>query len=369
MTRERAPTTATLEALRHLVRAAKEDSAILDAPALEFFRRWLEEDLRATIPAPRTTTTTTTDAIEIEDDEAMAAESDDLSAIAMGAETAPETPGEAEEAKASEAKRLASEAFAREAWEEAIERYTEALMIAPSALTYAKRAECFIKLRKPLSAIRDGTAALKLNPDSAKALKVRGAAHRYLGHWNEANADLSAGLSQDFDETYGEMHKKVLSVVHELHVREGKARAAKEAKEREELEKRRAAAEAARKEAAAKDAGGPGFGQPGAGFPGGAGDLPPGVSPEMAQKLMSDPDLVAAMQNPKVMQALQTMMKNPMAAMQYMSDPEVGPVLQKLMASMGGAMPGGAPGGFPGSFPGGFPGAGAAPGGAANDVD
>ena len=75
MTSERAPTTATLEALRHLVRAAKEDSAILDAPALEFFRRWLEEDLRATIPAPRTTTTTTTgtDAIEIEDDEAMAA--------------------------------------------------------------------------------------------------------------------------------------------------------------------------------------------------------------------------------------------------------------------------------------------------------
>ena len=53
MTSERAPTTATLEALRHLVRAAKEDSAILDAPSLEFFRRWLEEDLRATIPAPR----------------------------------------------------------------------------------------------------------------------------------------------------------------------------------------------------------------------------------------------------------------------------------------------------------------------------
>ena len=61
MTSERAPTTATLEALRHLVRAAKEDSAILDAPSLEFFRRWLEEDLRATIPAPRATTTTTGD--------------------------------------------------------------------------------------------------------------------------------------------------------------------------------------------------------------------------------------------------------------------------------------------------------------------
>lgn len=36
---------------------------------------------------------------------------------------------------------------------------------------------------------------------------------------------------------YGEMYKKVLSVVYEFYVREGKARVAKEVKEREEFEK------------------------------------------------------------------------------------------------------------------------------------
>ena len=48
----------------------------------------------------------------------------------------------------------------------------------PSALLYAKRAECYIKLKKPNAAIRDCDAALLLNPDSAKAFKCRGVAHR-----------------------------------------------------------------------------------------------------------------------------------------------------------------------------------------------
>ena len=56
---------------------------------------------------------------------------------------------------------------------------------------------------------------------------------------------------------------------------------------------------------------------------------------------MNDPEMMAAMQNPKVMAALQSCMSNPMAMMQYMNDPEIGPVLQKLMGKMmggGGAM-------------------------------
>ena len=78
------------------------------------------------------------------------------------------------------------------------------------------------------------------------------------------------------------------------------------------------------------------------------------------------------------------MLSNPMSAMQYMNDPEVGPVIQKMMAAYGmpgggipgggfGGMPGGGFGGMPGGGPGPF-GGGAAPGGqpgssAADDVD
>ena len=76
--------------------------------------------------------------------------------------------------------------------------------------------------------------------------------------------------------------------------------------------------------------------------------------------------MMAAMSNPKVMAAMQQCMGNPMAMMQFMDDPEVGPVLQKLMGKMmGGGMPGMPPGGMPGmpggmggGMPGGVPGGG-----------
>lgn len=72
---------------------------------------------------------------------------------------------------------------------------------------------------------------------------------------------------------------------------------------------------------------------------------------------MSDPELAAAMQNPKVTAAFTEMMQNPTPAkmQELMSDPEVGPVLQKLIAKVGPAM-----GGMPG---GGMGGMGGAPGG------
>jgi len=86
--------------------------------------------------------------------------------------------------------------------------------------------------------------------------------------------------------------------------------------------------------------------------------------------LMSDPEIAAGMQNPKVMKAFQDLMSgpggpmglmsNPAKLQEMMSDPEVGPFLQKMMSKvmgggmggMGGAMPGGM-GGMGGGMPGG----------------
>ena len=87
-----------------------------------------------------------------------------------------------------------------------------------------------------------------------------------------------------------------------------------------------------------------------------------GGMPGMAD-ILSDPDLMAAMQNPKVMQAFQGLMaaggpqallSNPAKLQELMGDPDVGPVLQKLMSKFTGGA------GFPGA-------AGAATGSA--DVD
>ena len=40
-----------------------------------------------------------------------------------------------------------------------------------SALTLANRAECLLKVKRPVAAEADANEALKLNPDSAKALR------------------------------------------------------------------------------------------------------------------------------------------------------------------------------------------------------
>ena len=103
----------------------------------------------------------------------------------------------------------------------------------PSALTFAKRAECYLKLKQPNAAIRDADAALALNADSAKAYKAvrvrrsralcvrrgpclvrcgpltcalrarmhqRGTAHRLLGSWEAAAKDLGTAQNIDFDD-------------------------------------------------------------------------------------------------------------------------------------------------------------------------
>lgn len=55
--------------------------------------------------------------------------------------------------------------------------------------------------------IRDCDHAIKLNPDSAKAFKVRGKAFRALGKYEEALKDLGTGQRIDFDEGSADLIK------------------------------------------------------------------------------------------------------------------------------------------------------------------
>mmetsp|Transcript_2604 Transcript_2604/g.7451 ORF Transcript_2604/g.7451 Transcript_2604/m.7451 type:complete len:194 (-) Transcript_2604:439-1020(-) len=68
---------------------------------------------------------------------------------------------------------------------------------------------------------------------------------------------------------------------------------------------------------------------------GGMGGMPP---PGVMEALMKDPELMQAMQNPKVMAALQEMQSNPANAAKYMGDPEIMSLVMKLQGLMGGGM-------------------------------
>jgi len=327
--------------------------------------------------------------------------------------------GEGDMDAASEAKMAASDAKDAGDWEKALEQYTTAVLAAqPSALLYANRAHVLLQLERPRAAIRDCDLALTENPDSAKALRIRGKARKALHQYEAALADLSASQQIDFDEGTVDDLKFLADVRVQKERQDAEARLKSEAQMRrraEELKKAReeekkakaAAASTSQPRGSAAGGGGSPFGGGmggGGGFPGMGGGGMGGGMEGMMGEMMKDPELLAALQNPKVIAALSQVMgaggmPNPAKMQELMryelrkaidvesvcfsyslyngddtrlvltpnspfvflqptqSDPEVGPVLQKLMGKMAGKMPGSA-----GMGGGGFPGGGASGG-------
>jgi len=257
--------------------------------------------------------------------------------------------------------------------------YTAAITCAPpSPLLLANRAHCSLQLANYTHAIQDCNAALLQNPDSAKALRIRGMAYKQLEEWELARRDLGQSQAIDFDSETASDLKIVMQHVGEIE----KVRVAKKLEEEEARKKKAAEIRKAREEAQKEEeerqrsasaempsgmGGMPGGmgGMPGGmgGMPGGMGGMPggmggmPGGMGGLAD-IMSDPEVAAGLSNPKVMAALSGLMSGGMPDMgkltQLMADPEVGPILQKVMGKMGGGMAGGMPGGM-GGMPGGAP--------------
>ena len=82
-------------------------------------------------------------------------------------------------------------------WTAALE--AEAATASLSATTLAKRADCLLKLDRPRGAASDCTAALSVNPDSARAYKIRGRARRKIPDYEGAAADFGQAQRIDFD--------------------------------------------------------------------------------------------------------------------------------------------------------------------------
>jgi len=266
--------------------------------------------------------------------------------------------------KATDAKMAGSDLKSAGNFEEALEKYTEAVLAAePSALLLANRAHCLFKLKRYTAAIRDCDVALEKNPDSAKSLRIRGECYLKTDQCHSARKDLSQAQAIDWDSEAAMMLKEATEKCSELDAEVVK----KKLEEEEKLKKRAAeikkAQEEARKEAEEEEkarASSSGMGgMPGMGGMGGMGGMPGmgggmGGMEGMMAGLMSDPEIAAGMQNPKIQAAFQELMgsggpaglmSNPGKIQEMMADPEVGPFLQKLMGKM---MGGGGMGGMPG---------------------
>lgn len=262
-------------------------------------------------------------------------------------------------------------------YKSALEWYNKAVVSAPpSALLYSNRAICLQKLGHYKQAQKDCNLALDLNPDSCKALKTRGKLrYKHLQDWKGALSDLSQAQSIDFDPELAETLKELTKQRVNEEKKEAKERIAKEEKLRKRAEEIKKMREEEAKEAKyqrdfeqnQQDAGmQSGFGDAFDDTMGGMGGIPgmsgmpgmPGMPGDMGSIMsmfLGDPEIQQAMKNPKVLAAFSELMaspggpssllSDPSKMERLMSDPEVGPVLQKIMSKLGGVGMGGPMGG------------------------
>lgn len=139
--------------------------------------------------------------------------------------------------KAMQAKQEASDLKSQGLFDEALVKFNEAIVTAePSAMLLANRAYVLFKLNQYSAAIRDCDEALSKNPDSAKALRIRGECNLKKGKYQNALKDLSAAQTIDFDEEAAAMLKEATEKCKEIDAAEVK----KKLGEEEKLKKRAA---------------------------------------------------------------------------------------------------------------------------------
>uniref|UniRef100_A0A2I2YG95 STI1 domain-containing protein n=1 Tax=Gorilla gorilla gorilla TaxID=9595 RepID=A0A2I2YG95_GORGO len=312
--------------LRAFVKMCKKDPRILHTEEMRFLREW-EESMGGTATQKAKSEENTKE--EKPDNEPSSEESDleiDKEGVIEPDTDAPQEMGDenaeiTEETmdQANDKKVAAIEALNDGELQKAIDLFTDAIKLNPRlAILYAKRASVFVKLQKPNAAIRDCDRAIEINPDSAQPYKRRGKAHRLLGHWEEAAHDLALACKLDYDEDASAMLKEV------------QPRAQKIAEHQRKYEQK------------------PQYGSFPGGFPGGMpGNFPGGIAgmgggiPGMAgmpglNEILSDPEVLAAMQDPEVMVAFQDVAQNPANMSKYQSNPKVMNLISKLSAKFGG---------------------------------
>jgi tetratricopeptide (TPR) repeat protein len=92
----------------------------------------------------------------------------------------------------------------------AVENYTEAMRVGGATpVCLAHRAALLLKQKRPCAAIRDCSAAISVNPHILQAYRIRGIAHRKLGHWKKSHRDLSEAQELVWDKGTAEVHKFV----------------------------------------------------------------------------------------------------------------------------------------------------------------
>lgn len=102
-----------------------------------------------------------------------------------------------DEAKAANIKDQGNELMKQNKYEEAIEKYTQAIDISPNAIFYCNRAAAFSKVGRHDDAVNDAKSALQLDPEYGKAYARMGFAYLSMNKLTDAQASYERALSLD----------------------------------------------------------------------------------------------------------------------------------------------------------------------------
>lgn len=287
----------SLDKLKFFVDLCRTQPEILHQPEIKFFRDYIES-LGGQIPEKKTMPSTTPEVPQepernedIESEPESDLEIDNEGCIEPDVLEPDENIGdilkeatEEEIESADEKRREAMAQLSEGNAEKAVELFTEAIKLNPTALLYAKRGQAYLKLQKPNACIRDCTKALELNPDSAAAYKFRGRAYRLIGEWEKAAKDLRQACNIDFDEQTDEWLKEVTpnaKKIEQHRLKQERKKLEKEERARQERIRKAREAHAKAQSATADNAS--------------AGEMPKSDMGDF-YKLLQDPEVMAAFQ-------------------------------------------------------------------------
>ncbi|XP_014802444.1 PREDICTED: golgin subfamily A member 6-like protein 1 [Calidris pugnax] len=123
--------------------------------------------------------------------------------------------------QAIEKEREAFHALRAGEFHKTVELFTDAIRFNPElAVLYVSRASVYLRLLKPIAAIRDCDKAIKIDPASPQPYHWRGKAFQLLGRWHKAARDFELACQLGYNENTSSMLAEVQRRVQERKQRE-----------------------------------------------------------------------------------------------------------------------------------------------------